>query len=481
MLGLGLAMIFMILCTVPFIGRNGLVLDEVFSADITRTGTGLWQTLTTLENNMALYYATLWAWQVLGEDEFTLRLLSVIFALLTIPVLHVLVRGLFDVRTALTADFLLVANRLFLEYAGEARTYSMLLFLCTLATLLFVQGIQRPRWWIWGWYAVVLAAATYAHYFGFLMVFAHAAALAWRGRDGVPWRSFLMSIGLVVLLLVPLFLTRPRNLSQVDWIEPTSPAELFYLAVYMCGGKAPLLVVAGCLMVFTAMWWRRAFADRSWALWLVFTWLVVPILIAFAASMLIKPVFMTKYLIGCLPALLVLVAVMLNRTRPVVAISVVTLLTVLMVVGQVRHGAYGGGTWREAVAYLADEMAPDEAVVAYPYYGEKPVTYYWRRVRGEQSGPQIMSISQGPFHPGGGASDPDPDLVRISTLAKQHQRIWVVFTDDTSRRLNRHWWPQIEEVLRLQLPYQHQQKFSALHGIQSVTVYTFSRTPPSGF
>jgi hypothetical protein len=73
---------------------------------------------------MALYYGLLRLWVRLGTDESTVRLLSVLPDLATVPVLYVL-ENRFGTRVGLSSALLLAINGYNIQYAQEARSYSL--------------------------------------------------------------------------------------------------------------------------------------------------------------------------------------------------------------------------------------------------------------------------------------------------------------------------------------------------------------------
>ena len=84
-------MLVVALITVPFLGRGGFWFDEIFSVTTAASWTRMGEVFSRYENNMALYYVVLHGWMTLGDDEWMVRLLSVLAAVATVPVLHLLV------------------------------------------------------------------------------------------------------------------------------------------------------------------------------------------------------------------------------------------------------------------------------------------------------------------------------------------------------------------------------------------------------
>ena len=86
------------------------------------------------QGNMTLYYVLLRAWIHLGDSEFTVRCLSVLFGVLTIPATYALGARLFDRATGLLAAVLLSVHSFHIAFSQEARGYSLLSLLLVLTS-----------------------------------------------------------------------------------------------------------------------------------------------------------------------------------------------------------------------------------------------------------------------------------------------------------------------------------------------------------
>ncbi len=146
-------------------------LDEGSSLAIAQSG---WATLARLifidEANMELYYVLLHVWLALGNSELVVRALSVVFAVATLPALYALGARLFDRGVGLIAVLLLTLNATHIEYAQEARSYTLLVFLVTASFLFFLRSLQRPCLGNWCGYVLGSVLACYAHFFGMLVL-----------------------------------------------------------------------------------------------------------------------------------------------------------------------------------------------------------------------------------------------------------------------------------------------------------------------
>lgn len=202
-----------------------------------------------------------------GSPE-TLRWLSVVFALATVPLCYDLARRLAGRLAAVTAASLAATSQLLAVYGTFGRMYSLFACASALAADLFVRALDRPN------RRTVLAATVGAllplavHPFG-VFLFAAEVAVAlwlWRGHDV---RAALPALA-VGLLAVPLLLSdlrlsdryAPEASLQMD--SGTSAGDAALRAIGgAAGGRGAVLggfVALALLGVFTLCRTRRAFA-----------------------------------------------------------------------------------------------------------------------------------------------------------------------------------------------------------------------------
>ena len=96
------------------------------------------------EANMSLYYVALRFWLHFGSSPTYVRSLSVLFSLGAVAAIYFLGRRLFGTGIGLAASALLAFNAWELRYAQEARSYSLMVLLCTLSTSYFLKYVESP-------------------------------------------------------------------------------------------------------------------------------------------------------------------------------------------------------------------------------------------------------------------------------------------------------------------------------------------------
>ena len=165
--------------------------DEGFSVYLAEMSLGEITARTAHDIHPPFYYYLLHLWMLLlGNSEFTSRFLSLIFGVLTVPLIYAVGRRLLGTQSGLLASGLVAISPLFLWYSQEARMYTLVTFLCLLSTYLLLRIMrgQRKQPLLWAGYVLSNAMAVYAHFYAFfVLAFQTLFLLAWwvswsRGR-----------------------------------------------------------------------------------------------------------------------------------------------------------------------------------------------------------------------------------------------------------------------------------------------------------
>jgi mannosyltransferase len=273
-----------------------------------------------------LYYLMLWpVARVAGTGEFATRLPSAVAMAAGAAGITAIAGRLGSRRAGLWAGLMFAVLPVVTLQGHDARPYAALTAAAVLASYLLVRAAEdpRPRWFVA--YGVSLVLVGYLQMFGLLLLPAHAVTLIglWRGRrDGAPrapaWGRFLVTVAAAVLVVAPIAILGWVQRAQIAWIPKPGWSDVGSLVAMLAAGSASAAIVIGLLCVLGVLRAVRA-RDRGAAgpdrarggapdralTWLALPWLVLPPLILLAASVL-KPVFFTRYLTYCLPAVALL-------------------------------------------------------------------------------------------------------------------------------------------------------------------------------
>ena len=418
------------------LGTKSLWLDEAMSITLVQLG---WhdflRALVHRQANMALYYFLLRMWIRLGTTEWLVRSLSVIAGVATIPAIYLLGKILFGPRVGKIAAALCCFHVFLIRYSQEARGYSLVVLLAALSSYFFVLSIRNPSLKNWGAYVATSVLMVYAQVFGGWVLISQWASLLLLRRH-VPWRRFLCSAALISLLISPLayclFFLSDR--SQLAWLKKPSVGDLYNFSFDLTGDGGFLLLLMNLALLVVALSgvlreWRSSDTGNLWSYAFLATWLGLPVVMLVMISWR-WPVFLPRFLIFCVPPLLLLVAQGLSRlgSKIIFAAAGIVLLG-LSLNGDFsyyrnRSDAEHTDDWRNATRYILSRAEVGDAVL---------FTYSEERLVFDQYQRQLNLTDQGAVeYPQG--SDVDlltrapsrPDDQLLDEMVRSHSRVWVI-------------------------------------------------------
>lgn len=373
--------------------RNSLWLDE--SSDLLRAyNLNFLDTLTVHEpylNHPPLYFPIMHLWaKSFGLGEIAVRMFSVVMALATLPLIYLLVKHWLNRNVALIATLLLGVAPLHLFWSQSVRPYSwytlMVVISMALIWLISEKPLQNWRWVAYGFSAVLLL---YAQYSSFHVIFAQVLFLAIVLNRNT---AALLRLGITLVLL---------GLSFVPWLgnfmEQAQAGPAFYLNftgpsqitetieafaswdipnsyVYLTGGVFLPLFVLGLIW----LWKNQARLG-----WFLLNWCLLPVITSWLSSLL-RPNFLVRYMVFCLPAFLIIVAVgiwsLYSRGR-LLAYAALVLVVGLNMISYLNYSKnYNYQNWRGIVNYIVENRQEGDVIfLATPEgYTREPFDYYYR-------------------------------------------------------------------------------------------------------
>lgn len=205
--------------------------------------------------NSPAYYLLLHGWiRLFGLSDFSIRLPSVLFSVLTVWLLFVFtVQHLKNRRLALLAAALAAIEPFFIAYSHQARNYSMSFFFTLLATHLFLNLVRSPpaerSIGSYAAYGLTAALCLFCHYLTFTVLLGHGLYVLFFVKPGQIWAGLAGAIGVAVLGMA-LWMTVGggtytfrtlsyqtrfyQNIAQhpptpnpyAGWIDPATPANV---------------------------------------------------------------------------------------------------------------------------------------------------------------------------------------------------------------------------------------------------------------
>ena len=436
-----------------FLGRKTFWFDECFSVEVARLrwndfGHLLWRR----EANMSLYYLLLRGWLHFGSSPFFIRSLSVIISIATLPAIFWLGCKLFDRRVGVIAVALISCNAYHIRYAQEARSYSLFVLLATLSSGFFVATLREPSRRIRLAYVLSSVLAVYAHLYSLLLLAAqwlsvrgygvqrlsvtsapsHALRRAWIwiGAASLPLAIFAAKTGAGPIR----WIQRPGLHDMIDFAQRISGSDGFVLLlIYVAACGTAIAPARRALLMFRN--------EVSWAIWrfrFLLIWLVFPVALTLALSV-VRPIFLGRYFIFCLPALVILAAAGLAKLRSPwllgASLAAIILLSLHGTFSYYDHDFDLERDGSEAAAnYVLDHAQPNDAILFHIAESRVPYEFFKStRARGSSTaGPEIAFPRHGEqLDYRDFTGRPTADLVR--SLSGRYSRVWLVLMSNGTR------------------------------------------------
>lgn len=214
--------------------------------------------------------------------------------------------------TGLAAGVLFALLPAVIEYAQEARSYAIVTMLAAITTYLLLRAVSEGgRWWIG--YGITAALTGLFNIFGLLILVAHGASLliAAPGRRVAGGMArWALAAAAAVIVLSPVIALAYAQRAALAWMTGRPPIGQSAVALVRMWSGAPqvfwpVIGLAAAGVVADAVTGRRRLPLTPGSV--AAPWLVLPPAVLLVASQ-VHPVYDSRYIEYCLPALAILVA-----------------------------------------------------------------------------------------------------------------------------------------------------------------------------
>jgi len=429
------------------IGSEGLWLDEAFSVWLARQPVGeMLSWVVRIDQHPPLYYTLLHFWiLLLGDGPATVRALSALFSVLTIPVVYLLGRRLAPEheQVGLLAALLLAVSPFHVHLAQEARMYTLLALTASLALYALTGWLDHKTHLTWPGYMVFTAATLLTH--NTAIFFPLAANLFVLSLHQIRrrntryaisnWLTAQAAVFLLWLPWLPAFLAQSAAVYREFWLPAPTWETVFgtvgvflvdYLPLSLVGICAVGVLIVG-LALSGLLHFRRQPARIAFLLIIFAT----PFLGEGLVS-LYRPIFYDRTLIwASIPFYLLLAAGLYRlRRRPcVIAVALIAVLTLTSLSLREYYVHFEKEQWDDAATFVAERVRPDDLILFNATWAQIPFDYYFHRLYNcpvAEHGAPVDLFDRGILEPKMAAGD----LPRLRALVQNHERVWLVYSHD---------------------------------------------------
>ncbi len=376
------------------------------------------------------YYVLANYWtKIIGLSEAKLRFLSVIFGTISIYLIFLIGKMIFNYKVGLVSAFIFSINYLHIYYSQEARTYSLVVFLTLLTVYFLLNALKQKKAHYWIAYVLSSTLLIYTHYFGFFVLMFEFLFLL------IFWKSYRKSLKSIILSGIGIFILYipwiPALLRQIadreylsiylgkniiydlarifvqlnSWFTPDLETRIALRSVYHSIGNFTFasflnitllgwLTMISILSLTALLGWyfissvfiknRKIITDNLKDKKYVFLlmWFLVPILVPIAITLITptSPVFgFVQYTIFASPAYYLIVSKGIIESKKYRTILILVVILSLLPLYS-YYANFNKQQWRETAEYLKNNRAVDEIVLVNKANHVLSLGYYYENM-----------------------------------------------------------------------------------------------------
>jgi uncharacterized membrane protein len=436
---------------------ESLWLDEGHSIDLARLEPS--QMLETLSKDVhaPLYFLILHYWiNLFGEAEFTLRFLSVIFGFFAIFMMYKVGSLIYDKRTGILSSLTLALSPFHIYFSQEARPYALVALLTLLSMYFFIKILEKRTIWNSIGYIVASILLMYTHVFGLFIIISQnifiASSYLFSKKPLKPGlKEWILYQAILIVLFIPwigILAAQALNIQNPDyvtfWIRVPTPLSVFMSFVEYSGwGFIPFLFLWIYLSIKKP---KTSFYLKLKSIYnsikgyikkgpqninhLLLAWLLTPILLPFAISQFLTPIYLTRYTIGASLAFYLLVAHWLTKVNRNRARSVAIALFIILSFSYLSlyFTEINKDQWRQSASYIDSNAKQGDLLLFHAGYGrEGPINYYLDR----------KDLEKEAF-PKTGYDVNEDNINELTPILESHKRVWLILfhSHDKERLIN---------------------------------------------
>ncbi len=410
-------------------------LDEAYSVFVVKFDLAfIWNFTVHFDQHPPLYYLLLHQWVgIFGDSLFSVRLLSVAFAVPSVWLIYLLAGRLFNRTTGQVAAFILAVSPFHIWYSQETRMYSMVVFFVLLSAYFLVRGLEQNRPLVWIAFVLFTVLAIYSDYSAFYYVVGSGLYSLYRisrkPRQAIPVVLAYVGVGLAYAPWIGVFLTQFSTVYSGFWIKPPTFSTVWNTFLSFSSQDSPYQFLNTVIVVVLLSWVfvvpDKRIPQRRQAYLFLVVFMLAPIMVSLVFS-LKQPIYLTRTVISAaIPFYILLARAIVGfKSVPLGAIFLVPLVLLNLASLSQSTSTTIKEDWRGTVNYVAAHAQPTDLIIFNAPYVEMPFDYFWR----DQASQRGLTKVERRGYPAdetlahAGKSEP----LNLSKALAEHKRVWVV-------------------------------------------------------
>jgi mannosyltransferase len=319
-----------------------------------------------------------WFWLTdYNPSEFAIRLPAALCGIGAVWMMYLLANAIYGRREGSVAAMLMAVSTFQIAYSQEARVYSALMLMALVSSYFFVKLVQAGRFKNQIGYVLSTGLLFWIHLHSIFIVAAQQVAwfylwISQRKRNAAlkpPPQVWIICTFLALVLFAPMIPTvwfwLHKATGKDFWIGPMSAGFVPHVYAVYAGSVVMLvllLVLASCGVCKTAERWKSVFQIAL---------LLIPVLIPYVVSLIIRPLFVDRYAIAATAGLYILAArgciALPNKVARAIAVLLLLGLSAFNVYPYLRDGPANKPDSRAATAYVMQTAHHGDVILLNSY------------------------------------------------------------------------------------------------------------------
>ena len=360
-----------------------------------------------------LFHSMLWGWfKLFGFTELSGRTFPALFGTLSVPVIYLLGKELFNKETGIYAATFAAFNIFLIQFSQEVRPYSLLLFLSLLSLFFYIKTLKTSNGLSLVSFILTTTALLYTHYYGFLIIAIELLFLGIHLSATKTNAARLLVFALIstiafALALLPIAASIFADAERtVFWIPPPSPDFILsYFQVYF-GHSSIAIILIVLLMIkgFTNGTEFQPGKSKTWGISFVVLWLLVVIIVPYLKSIISLPALLPRTTIIAVPGILYLASFGLSEiNQKSTKFLIFVWLIIILIMNIFYEENYYGKIKKEEYRYIVTSVI--EQYPEIPVYSKKNVETFNAYSKMLGFNPRVQTWSALQQHLKGGTID----------------------------------------------------------------------------
>ena len=265
-------------------------------------------------------------WKYLGDGEFILRLLPLIFGILSIFAIYKIGGLLFNIKTGLISAFILCVSPFHIYYSQELRHYTLLTFLSLMAFFYLIQSLRSNKLCYWFGLIIFTAFSLNTHNVAiFLLIVENIFFIFFYKRYKSLLKRWLVSQLFIILFFLPHFAaifgqTVNYQISNPFSVYPAANHLFNFIQsfiIFNSGYNSVKAIQFLAVLLFTPLFFLGIMdKNKKEEICLLLCWLFIPIILTSVLTILITHVYLFRTLVHISAAYYILIAYGISKLKP---------------------------------------------------------------------------------------------------------------------------------------------------------------------